>query len=473
MHLDVGQTFSVAVTDDLKLYTWGLNDFLQLGRSTVYSHLHSAPDFAKPLSKLSPKQVACGDDHGLLLDYNGNVYTWGANQNGQLGVGNSRYVSSIVNLKRLGKNIKYIATQGKTSYVINEGGNVLKWPNPENVDKFTPCPVQIRDPSHKFVSISCGTRFAIALTNTGLLFGHGKNEFGQLGLGDYQDRDGFVNLKHFKDHGNKITQISCGHAHAVARNSSGAIFSWGLNANGQLGTGNLETTNLPKSIRIYDYKNNSYKVRCAQAGYASTNILCEDKRVYFAGVDTTTIKDIKLFTRLNYENKIFKSKLPDDYSPVKLYTKWSHSIQVTYMVYADFRGCSETKLMREKILQNIVRQWESCYHQTLPPFDDKLAKSFSQKYMKKEGTGDAIVTSNLKKTQTTNTNMNGSRMGTQNSANKHSTMSNRQPSAYDSNFKSNDSVLKHKLEQMMNKDTRDFTAEEKRLMEKIRAKQLN
>lgn len=29
MHLDVGQTMSVGITDDLKIYTWGLNDHLQ------------------------------------------------------------------------------------------------------------------------------------------------------------------------------------------------------------------------------------------------------------------------------------------------------------------------------------------------------------------------------------------------------------------------------------------------------------
>jgi len=33
--------------------------------------------------------------------------------------------------------------------------------------------------------------------------------------------------------------------------------------------------------------------------------------------------------------------------------------------------------------------------------------------------------------------------------------------------------MRQKIEAMMSKDTRDFTSEEKRLMEKIRSKQLN
>ena len=53
------------------------------------------------------------------------------------------------------------------------------------------------------------------------------------------------------------------------------------------------------------------------------------------------------------------------------------------MVYADFRGTNENKLMRDKLLINMVNNWESDYSQTLPTFDDKLSKIFSQKYMKK------------------------------------------------------------------------------------------
>ena len=365
MHLDVGQTFSMAITDDLKMYTWGLNDYLQLGRTTNFSQLHSGPECAKPLSKIVPKIVTCGDDHGVIIDYNGNCYTWGANNQGQLGVGNSRMTPSIVSLSKVGKNIRYAATKGHTSYVINNDGHILKWPNPGYAEKFTPMIMGVRDNSTKFVSLSCGTDYSIALSSNGLLFGHGLNNFGQLGVGDTCDRgDGFTMLRYFKEHGDKMVQVSCGHAHSLAKSSSGKLFAWGLNNNGQLGTGDCYNSDHPKCLRIPEYKNNVFKVRNIQAGYHNSFCLCEDKKVFLAGVNSTTCKDQKLFTRLEYENRVFKGKLSEDFSPLKLYTKWSHSLQVTYLVYADFRGCKESKLVREKILQNLVKNWEDCYHQS-------------------------------------------------------------------------------------------------------------
>jgi len=189
-----------------------------------------------------------------------------------LGVGNSRFIPNIVNLTKLGPGVKYCAAQGKTTYVINGGGQVLKWPNPGYVEKFTPMPVPIRDASTKFTSLSCGTGFVIGLTVAGYLFSHGLNEFGQLGLCDCISRDGFVNIKYFKDNGDKIVDVSCGHAHACAKNSSGSLFTWGHNGSGQLGQGGQDDSHLPKAIRIPEYKNNIFKVRCAQAGYHNTYV---------------------------------------------------------------------------------------------------------------------------------------------------------------------------------------------------------
>jgi len=191
-------------------------------------------------------------------------------------------------------------------------------------------------------------------------------------------------MKYFKDNGDKITQVSCGHAHSIAKSSASRIYSWGMNFNGQLGVGGEKDSNFPKVVRIPEYKNNVVKVRCVQAGYHNSYVLCEDKKVFFSGVNSNNCENQTTFMRLDYEQRTFKGKLDVDYSPVKLFTKWSNSIQLTYMVFADFRGCQTSKLIREKQLANMLKNWEDSYNQTMPPFDDKLTKSFSQKYMKKK-----------------------------------------------------------------------------------------
>merc|ERR1712205_125046 len=125
--MEVGQSFSLGISDDMKTHSWGLNDFMQLGRQSSNLTLHSEPQVAKPLNNLQPKMVASGNDHTLLLDYNGNVYAWGANNCGQLGLGNTREANSIVSLTRLGRDVRYVAAKGKHSYIINNEGKCMKW----------------------------------------------------------------------------------------------------------------------------------------------------------------------------------------------------------------------------------------------------------------------------------------------------------------------------------------------------------
>lgn len=146
------------------------------------------------------------------------------------------------------------------------------------------------------------------------------------------------------------------------------------------------------------------------------------------------------------------------------------------MVYADFRNCKESKMVREKVIEKLYKNWEGMYNQTLPPFDDKLSKSFSQKYMKKHGTGEPVVSRPNKTTKKGNTRSHANdtrshRDVSQSGYGDRSAHQSNKPS--DSNFKSGDSVLKTKLEAMMAKDTKDFTDEEKALMEQIRNKQFN
>ena len=101
----------------------------------------------------------------------------------------------------------------------------------------------------------------------------------------------FVVLRYFSDHGDKISQISCGHAHVIAKNVQGGIFSWGLNKNGQLGTGGKKDTCLPKFLRIESYKNNMFRATNVQAGYNNSYVLCDDNKVSFCGFNSMTMQD--------------------------------------------------------------------------------------------------------------------------------------------------------------------------------------
>lgn len=79
-------------------------------------------------------QICCGENHTICLAKNGDMYSWGANQNGQLGHNDS-----------------------------------IRYNRPEKMKFF----------EHKQVQeISSGKKHSFALTKEGFLYGWGGNEFG-------------------------------------------------------------------------------------------------------------------------------------------------------------------------------------------------------------------------------------------------------------------------------------------------------
>lgn len=69
-------------------------------------------------------QIACGLEHAIALTNNGELYTWGSNSDGQLGLGQDvkssikpKLVSSLVTVP-----IAFIACGGHHSIVVSKSG---------------------------------------------------------------------------------------------------------------------------------------------------------------------------------------------------------------------------------------------------------------------------------------------------------------------------------------------------------------
>lgn len=85
--IDVDMAYHVmAISADLELYTWGYNAQGQLGRgNTTYSKLPILID----LGDEEVVYVSAGNTNSLAVTASGKVYTWGTNNYGQLGIGNT------------------------------------------------------------------------------------------------------------------------------------------------------------------------------------------------------------------------------------------------------------------------------------------------------------------------------------------------------------------------------------------------
>ena len=301
LHVDVGESFTFAITDDLKVYSWGLNDYCQLARKINPTTTHNGPALCRIFNEISPRMVCSGDEHTIMVDYSNDLYVWGGNMAGQLGIGHSREPRSVIKLTSMKQNVKYIASKGRKSFIVTNDGKLFGWPNRDVNFKFVPAPMKVSEPNVHFSQVSVGQNFAIALTSNGILYSYGSNHSGQLGLGDIVDRDGFYPVDSLKEYGEKTVEISCGHQHAACKTATGKVFTWGSSMQGQLGIGSRKNATRPVLVKAVEA---TIKAKSVQCGYYSTYILFENRKIYQAGSVSSTNSENVSFKPFNYEHKV-------------------------------------------------------------------------------------------------------------------------------------------------------------------------
>lgn len=80
LHLEIADSFTMALSEEREVYSWGLNDMNQCAKDT--NSFISSVSQVKNLSTNNVKQLSVGKDHGLMVDEANNVYTWGKNNDG-------------------------------------------------------------------------------------------------------------------------------------------------------------------------------------------------------------------------------------------------------------------------------------------------------------------------------------------------------------------------------------------------------
>lgn len=62
-------------------------------------------------------------------------------------------------------------------------------------------------------------------------------------------------------------------------------------------------------------------------------------------------------SKFNYESRFYADRITDNFTPVKVYTKWSSMMSATYIVFADFRLTKISKSNREKFIDQVSSEW--------------------------------------------------------------------------------------------------------------------
>jgi alpha-tubulin suppressor-like RCC1 family protein len=175
--LAAGTTSTCAIGTDDFGYCWGSNVVGVLGRSEP-SGVTFPPGRISLNVGLTQIAISRGGAHACAVDVTGDLYCWGSNSNGQLGLG-----------------------------TIDDSAH----------------PTPIRVGTLKFASVAIGSNFTCGLTTDGTAYCWGGNSVGQLGDGTHVDRavpSPVVTSLRFKG-------IAAGLSHACALMADGSAVCWG------------------------------------------------------------------------------------------------------------------------------------------------------------------------------------------------------------------------------------------------------
>ncbi len=100
----------------------------------------------------------------------------------------------------------------------------------------------------RFVSLSSGEDFTLGLTSSGTVYAWGDNSDGQLGDGSTTSSQTPVAVA--LPRGVDAVAIAAGGYHALAVSSTGTVYAWGANYAGQLGDGSTTSSQTPVAVAL-------------------------------------------------------------------------------------------------------------------------------------------------------------------------------------------------------------------------------
>jgi len=243
-----GYEHSAGVKYDGTLWCWGLNSDGQLGTNDT-------TDVSSPVQTISNAEtwesVSCGGFHTAAIKDDGTLWSWGSNYNGQLGTNNTTSVSSPVQTVAGGNNWKAAACGYACTAGIKDDGTLWMWglnsdgQLGDNTVVKKSSPVQTVAGGNNWFQVACGYSYTAAVKTDGTLYLWGSNYDGQLGTNNTTAVSSPVQTV---AGGNNWKAADCGDNHIIALDCDGNIWSWGNNNNGQLGDSTTNYYSSPVQI---------------------------------------------------------------------------------------------------------------------------------------------------------------------------------------------------------------------------------
>ncbi|XP_056895396.1 E3 ubiquitin-protein ligase HERC2 isoform X1 [Takifugu flavidus] len=157
-----GDAQTLAVTENGQVWSWGDGDYGKLGRGG--SDGCKTPKLVEKLQDLDIVKVCCGSQFSVALTKDGQVYTWGKGDNQRLGHGTDEHVRFPKLLDTLqGKKVVDVAVGSTHCLALTDDGEVHSWGSNDKLQHFDTLFSNKKQPkalpglnSKHIVGISCG-----------------------------------------------------------------------------------------------------------------------------------------------------------------------------------------------------------------------------------------------------------------------------------------------------------------------------
>lgn len=127
LHIKAGDTFAMVVSDHGKVFSFGMNDKTQLASKTRQNEFQASSRYVKNLSLNKAKCLSLGGSHGVFLDQNNNMFTWGDNSYGQLGLGHNQANEAMHVINSTKDPVNIVQARGSRTIVVTETNQMVQW----------------------------------------------------------------------------------------------------------------------------------------------------------------------------------------------------------------------------------------------------------------------------------------------------------------------------------------------------------
>jgi alpha-tubulin suppressor-like RCC1 family protein len=301
--IEYGSQHIIILSTTGDIYGIGLNTSGQLGIANTTNQ--TAYQIMQNTTSKTPIGIACGAAHTIVSMSDGTIYGTGGNGLGELGLGNAVTPRNTLQLMTnstgktpkeisCGTNHTIVLMTDASGLIYGTGYNNLGQLGLGNVTtSFTSLQLMQNTTGKIPKDIACGSYTTIVLMTDGTIYGTGLNANGQLGLGNITSPQTTLQLMTIPI-GKTPTMIACGSDHTIVLMTDGTLYSTGLNTNGQLGIGN--TTTPQNTLQLMT--NSSGKTPVAIHGSSSyTIVLMSDGSIYGTGLNSTGQLGLGFFTQ--------------------------------------------------------------------------------------------------------------------------------------------------------------------------------